>query len=177
MPPDRDDTMSTGAEYPDHEAPDEQTDWLTIKTAAARLGVSERTVRRWIREDRLYAEKRPGPYGEQYFIPPGEITTAQAVTDVVRVDRAVDVATLAGALERHLAERDQRILDTLDTLRAEVGQAGQQTTDTLREELRRRDEALGEQLRAISQQLEALQEQEEQAGDDPAPRWWRFWQR
>ncbi len=42
---------------------------LTIEEAAHRLGVSTRTVRRWIKSGRLPADLTPGVYGPEYRIP------------------------------------------------------------------------------------------------------------
>ncbi len=52
---------------PQSPSPDDRS-WLTLPEAARSLGVSTYTVRRWIREGRIAAEKRPGRFGEQYFV-------------------------------------------------------------------------------------------------------------
>ena len=41
---------------------------LTISQAARSLGVSSRTVRRFIKSGKIYAELVPGPFGEEYRI-------------------------------------------------------------------------------------------------------------
>ncbi len=41
---------------------------LTISQAAASLGVSSRTVRRFIKSGKIHAELVPGPFGEEYRI-------------------------------------------------------------------------------------------------------------
>jgi len=41
---------------------------LTIAQAARSLGVSSRTVRRFIKSDKLHAELVPGPFGQEYRI-------------------------------------------------------------------------------------------------------------
>ena len=41
---------------------------LTIAQAAKSLGVSSRTVRRFIKSGKIYAELVPGPFGEEYRI-------------------------------------------------------------------------------------------------------------
>ena len=41
---------------------------LTIAQAAKSLGVSPRTVRRFIKSGKLHAELMPGPFGEEYRI-------------------------------------------------------------------------------------------------------------
>lgn len=42
---------------------------LTISQAAKSLGVSTRTVRRFIKSGRIQAELVPGPFGQEYRIP------------------------------------------------------------------------------------------------------------
>ena len=95
-------------------------DWLTLPEAANRLGVATSTARRWIREGKLHAEKQPGPYGPEYRIPVDQITTAQEIKDVVRVDHPVDLAHLATVLDRHLADREGALWERMDTLRTEL---------------------------------------------------------
>lgn len=51
------------------QSPPGDSSWLTLPEVARRLGVSTYTIRRWIREGRIVAEKRPGRFGEQYFVP------------------------------------------------------------------------------------------------------------
>ena len=42
---------------------------LTIKQVAARLQLSQRTIRRWIKSEQLRATKFPGRFGVEYRIP------------------------------------------------------------------------------------------------------------
>lgn len=42
--------------------------WLTLRAAASRLGISPRTARRWVKEGKLPAMLREGPYGETYYV-------------------------------------------------------------------------------------------------------------
>ena len=42
---------------------------LTIKQVAERLQLSERTIRRWIKNGRLRAAEFPGRFGVEYRIP------------------------------------------------------------------------------------------------------------
>src|SRR5665648_132197 len=62
-------------------------EFLSIEQVAEQLGISTATVRRRIKKGEVEAVKRPGPYGDQYYIPSKEVTTAQEITDVVLVDR------------------------------------------------------------------------------------------
>ena len=87
--------------------------YLTIKEAAERLGISERTVRRRIKEGSLSAELRLGQYGQQYFIKADVIETAQAITDVVEVKKVHDGQALSLAIVKALRERQSLREDLL----------------------------------------------------------------
>lgn len=95
-------------------------DWLSLVDAAKRLGVSPRTARRWVKEGRLPAELRPGPYGQTYYVPASAADTFHQVTDVVQVSRPVEVATLAQVIDEGFRRRDTELEQTLSSLRAEV---------------------------------------------------------
>ncbi len=118
-------------------------DWLTLPEAAARLGISVSTARRWIRESKLQATKQPGPYGLEYRIPLSEVTTAQEVKEVVQVQHPVELAHVAAVLERHLTERDGALRSELQSLRTEL-------LDALRTEVR-------EGVRQQVERIEALE--------------------
>lgn len=79
--------------------------YLTVREAAEQLGISEKTVRRRIKNGSLPAELKQGDYGQQYFIPADAIETAQAITDVVEVKRVHDVQALSMAVVQALDER------------------------------------------------------------------------
>ncbi len=169
--------MSTG-EQPAY--PSEQGDWLTLKQAAAQLGISPRTARRWIREGKLAGELMPGPYGQQYGVPANQISTAREITDVVRVDRQADMTTLAAVLERHLARRDEGMADLLaaiEGLRVEGRQADQRLTETLQAELAevRRELAELKGLQQVAQERTGSTEPNDQHEGEDRPAWWMFW--
>ncbi len=171
--------MSTG-EQPAY--PSEQGDWLTLKQAAAQLGISPRTARRWIREGKLEGQLMPGPYGPQYVVPANQISTAREITDVVRVERQADMTTLAAVLERHLARRDEGMADLLaaiEGLRVEGRQADQRLTETLQAELAE----VRRELAEIRDAAEATQgppgstsrDERHEADRRPDRAWWKFW--
>jgi hypothetical protein len=112
------------------------------------LGVSTRTLRRWIHAGKLQAELRPGPYGQQYLVPLKQLGAVQLVRDVERVEREREAEAIPQLVEDHLRERD-------DAVRAEVA--------LLREEMRRildgieaSQEALLTELRALRQVLDEV---------------------
>lgn len=134
-------------------------DGLSINEAAERLGVSARTVRRWIKAGRLQADMVNGPHGPQYFIPVEAINTAQHVIDVVKVERKNEPEALALAVARALQERDAKIYSTLhDEFTKQIDELKEQLREQAaaqeaREEARRqrdeeRDKRLLEAIRA-----------------------------
>ena len=143
--------------------PVEGSDWLTMPDAAQQLGISPRTIRRWIKEGKVRAELRPGPYGQQYYVPATQIHTAQELTDVVRVERQVDRADLARAMDGYLREREGALVAALETLHAVVGQAAQRQEErdiALRQEF---SEALAGVRESQAAQVEAARLAVEQA--------------
>ncbi len=185
----------------------EESDWLTLPDAAQQLGISPRTIRRWIKEGKVRAELRPGPYGQQYYVPATQIHTAQEVHDVVRVDRQIELADLARALDGYLSERESALVAALETLHVTVSQAAQRQEEretALRQEfsaaLATAREAQAAQVEAMrvgaeqERQRASVAEQEratwqERARDlaaeverlraQPGPErpWWVFWRR
>ena len=51
---------------------------LSVPEAAQQLGVSPKTVRRWIRAGKIPAALTPGPSGHQWLISEADITRVQA---------------------------------------------------------------------------------------------------
>lgn len=142
---------------------------LTIKQAAERLDISDRTVRRWIADGKLQAEKVPGPYGPEWRIPAAAVNTAQQVIDVVKVERPNDPEALALALAQALQERDKKLFEA-------IFDEFNQRFDALQEQLREqaaaseaRDEARREwEAERDRRLMEAIRERQEQR----RRRWW-----
>lgn len=95
-------------------------EWLTLEQAAKHLGVSSRTLRRWIHAGKLQAELRPGPYGQQYVVLEGQLGAVQLVRDVGRTERQREVESIPGLVETHLQQREQSLIDAAEALRVEV---------------------------------------------------------
>ncbi len=93
---------------------------LSVKEAAARLGVSTRTIRRRIKAGELEASLVDGPYGQEYRIPLAAIQTAQTVTDVIAFNRQTDVNTLALAVAQAISETQQATQAELEALRQQI---------------------------------------------------------
>ena len=89
----------------------------TIKEAAEALGVSEKTVRRRIRDGVLKAEQIQGKYGAEYRI--------TVLEDTQPLDKSLDIeedATLAKALDiiKALQEENERLAGHVGYLQAQV---------------------------------------------------------
>jgi MerR family copper efflux transcriptional regulator len=106
-------------------------DWFTIERAAKHLGVSTRTLRRWIKAGKLEAELRPGPYGHQYLVPQSSVAGREVVRDLARAEREADRESVSRVLESHLAERESVLAREITSLREEL----QATRTTLEERL------------------------------------------
>jgi excisionase family DNA binding protein len=121
-------------------------DWFTLDTAARHLGVSTRTLRRWIHAGKLHAELRPGPYGQQYVVPLKQLGAVQLVRDVERVERGREAAAIPQLVDDHLRRRDDEVLAGVDALREEVRRA--------MERIEAGQQALLAELRALRQVLD-----------------------
>lgn len=95
-------------------------DFLSIEKFSEQLGVSPATVRRRIKKGELKAVKRPGPYGEQYFIPTSEVTAAQEITDVVPVDKRLTVQELAHFINLAIRKENEDLHQEIKELRQEL---------------------------------------------------------
>lgn len=150
---------------------------MTIAQAAERLGVSTKTVRRWIKAGRLPAELVDGPYGPEYRVPATAVQTAAQVVDVVRVERANDPRTLALAIVQALEQRDAALRQELERLRAEVERARQEAAAAA-DALRRLEEREAERQR---REEERARKQDEllaelrRAAEERWRSWWRRW--
>ena len=98
-------------------------EWLTLERAAKHLGVSVRTLRRWIHAGKLQAELRPGPYGQQYLVPRTQLDAIQVVRDVERAERQAERDALPRVLDEYLSRRDDALAQALDALGRELREA------------------------------------------------------
>jgi excisionase family DNA binding protein len=125
---------------------------LTVKEAAAALGVSDKTIRRKITKGELKAELKDSPYGKQYFIPKSEINTAQQIIEVVQVKKEYDMQELALTLANYLNERDTQLNKSIGDIKESMDSLVQQNKQ-LRQQVLESEEkhyrALDEKLRQI----------------------------
>jgi AcrR family transcriptional regulator len=136
-------------------------EWQSLAAVAARLGVSPRTARRWIRDGKIHAELREGPSGLEYHVPETQIETAAAIRDAMP-----DEASLG----EYVDEREGNVISLLEDLRDRL-EAATEGQVSLEERLR-------EEMREIQDQLEAGIEAlrharvPEPPPDEPPRRWW-----
>ncbi|ACX53251.1 DNA binding domain protein, excisionase family (plasmid) [Ammonifex degensii KC4] len=139
---------------------------LPLKEAAQALGISEKTLRRWIRAGKIPARLVDGPFGQEYRIPREAVNTAQQVVDVVKVERPTDPGQLAmavsSALSRALEERDRRFAEELAEIRQQLAE--------LLEVQRRAAEREEERIRRLEEVLSELRSRRRRP-------WWKFWGR
>lgn len=95
---------------------------LSIHEAAQHLGVSDKTLRRWIKAGKLPAFQATGPYGPTWRIPLSALQTAQQVIDVVPVNRPVDAQTLGLIVAQAVAQETQPLRATIQSLQDQVAQ-------------------------------------------------------
>jgi len=134
--------------------------YFDIKQAAEKLGISTRTVRRYIKTGRLSAHKVKSPYGEVWVIPEEEVNTAQEITDVVSVKREYDVKDLALAINQYLNQRDKKLDKKLDQIMARLDRMEQLVIER-EKRLKERDQKLMECIRKI------------QGKDQQKKPWWK----
>jgi len=99
----------------------------TIKEAAEALGVSEKTVRRRIKDGTLKAQQMPGKYGTEYRITVIEDTLPldKSPLDNRPLDKSLDIGentTLVKALDiiKALQEENERLAGQVGFLQAQV---------------------------------------------------------
>lgn len=135
----------------------------TIKEAAQRLGISESTVRRRVKSGELSAEKKEGPYGDQWFIPKEEINTAQTVTDVVEVDQPMSKEEVKNLISEAISETvdqalkekfssledsiKEQVKDEVENAVKEMSVNQERQSQTIKEEIEERDQKIINEIR------------------------------
>lgn len=102
-------------------------DWLNITDAAAYLGVSTKTIRRWIHAGVVRSEMRPGRTRPQYVVPLGDL-------DARRPERRAASADVIDLVHVHLARWDEALAAHLV--------AGEQRLERVQEELQQLRQAV-----------------------------------
>lgn len=119
---------------------------LTIPEAAERLGVSDATVRRRIKDGSMKAAKMPGPFGEQFFIDAEEIQTAIEMVNVIPVKHEIGLNELQQLI-------NQGVTKSLEGLHTEITGIG----GVLQEQ----NEALKKEIASLHESLKAIEERQQ----------------
>ena len=125
----------------------------TIKQAAEIMEVSKSTVRRRINNGELKAEKKQGPYGQQYYIPESELDQAvidKEIMEVREVNQPIDKEQFINELSEALTDNIKGNID-----RAE---------DTLQETIEGQNEQLQQDIQELRKEVEGLKEQQQNKG-------------
>ena len=132
-------------------------DFFSIEQVAEQLGISTATVRRRIKKGELEAVKRPGPYGDQYYIPSNEVTAAaQEITDVVPVVRQFNAQELAVYISQAIRMENEELHQEIKELRQELAKFKQDQEEKAQD----RDAWIVAQLRELTEHKKP---------------WWQFW--
>lgn len=133
-------------------------EFLSIEQVAEQLGISTATVRRRIKKGEVEAVKRPGPYGDQYYIPSNEVTTAQEITDVVPVVRQFNAQELAVYISQAIRRENEDLHQEIKELRQELANFKQNQEEKAQD----RDNRIVSQIRDLMEKKQK----------NP---WWKFW--
>ena len=94
--------------------------FLTITEAAKALDVSKDTIRRRIKAGEITAEKRPSPYGEQYYMNPLELTGAFRNVDVVTIEQTMTPEELKNLFTQAMQETISPLHSEINALKSEL---------------------------------------------------------
>lgn len=122
---------------------------LTIPEAAERLGVSDATVRRRIKDASLKARKMPGPFGEQFFIDAEEIKTAIEMVNVIPVKHEIGLNELQQLI-------NQGVQNSIEGLHTDIIGIGSAIGEALQEQ----NEALKKEITSLHESIKAIEERQ-----------------
>lgn len=132
---------------------------LSIEQAAQILGVSKDTVRRRIKSGEYQAEKKIGPYGEEWRLPENQFNQAVEIKEVVPMTRQVTVAELEQAMQRLMQNAaNKAVIQAMNDQTTRIKVELYKTKEELKEELREAKEELKETketVHSLTEQIEA----------------------
>lgn len=121
---------------------------LSIEQVAQRLGISKDTVRRRIKSGEYQAEKKVGPYGEEWRLPEVQFNQVVESKEVVPLARQVTVAELEQAMQRLMQNAANKAMI----------QAMHEQTTKIQEELHGTRLELKKELREAREELKETKE-------------------
>lgn len=132
---------------------------LSIEQAAQLLGVSKDTVRRRIKSGEYQAEKKMGPYGEEWRLAEGQFNQAVESKEIVPMARQVTVAELEQAMQRLMQNAaNKAVMQAMHEQTTQIKVELYKTKEELKEELREAKEELietKETVNSLAEQIEA----------------------
>jgi excisionase family DNA binding protein len=125
---------------------------MDAKEAAKRLGVSRNTVLRWIREGKIFATVKNGPYGEQYDIPEEEVEAAKERVNLPVIVQNMDITKFKEAVEQSVKGEISSLRKELEEVK-ELLRREQEARERAERELAERDLLFAELLKEIQEEL------------------------
>ena len=125
---------------------------LTVSKAAAKLGVSEKTIRRRIRAGILPAELVEGPYGKQYQVPAEALATVHEVVAILKKEPRTFVLSVVQAFK----ERDDALIEKLANLEQQTSNSSLYAIDLGR--LIEHNRRQAEEIIQLKAELEAIRQ-------------------
>ena len=136
-------------------------DELSVKDAAKALGVHADTVRRWISDGKIVAEKRGKGRG-QYYIPASAIDTFRTTTDVIMQTREIDVT----GLTNEIYEQREAVIKLFERI-GDMHLGDIETADQIRD--------ISAKLEKITAKIDKLTELAKSEEVKYREYWWQFW--
>lgn len=148
---------------------------LSVSEAAKRASVSTKTIRAWIKDKKLPADKIHTPYGDAYQIRAEDLDAVKKVLAVVTVERPADARTVALAVVDAMAELRRQVESVVD-LHRQMDELKSALEKSEAERAREKGELLAvlerseaERAKQHAELLAALQ----QSREEDRRSWWR----
>jgi excisionase family DNA binding protein len=134
---------------------------LSVKDAAKALGVHADTVRRWISDGKIVAEKRGKGRG-QYYIPASAIDTFRTTKDIIMQTREIDVT----GLTNEIYEQRVAVIKLFERI-SDMHISEIETADQVRD--------ISAKLEKIIAKIDKLAEGATSEEARHREYWWQFW--
>ena len=147
---------------------------MSIAEAAQALGVSTRTIRRFIKAGKIQANLTPGPFGEEYRIAqfPPELLKAKGKEELLNQDKTEEKSEGNGSVQT----ASQAVVRTLENVTGAESQELPQSHPQLLELVKKLQEmnlALAAQLGAATERIRNLENQVKLIAAPPRLPWWK----
>lgn len=154
---------------------------MDLREAANKLGVSESTIRRWIKSGRLQANKVNGPYGEQYDIDDEAIEAAKKfnkVPVIVRNDGILPQEVLMKVIQQSVNEVVVSTLNKVEqSIYFELEDLKRELEETRRQLAAEREKDRAWQEERDRQLMQAIREIQRRQEEKALPLWKKLFKR